>query len=57
LFIDTSCGCFFVLFYPPFLLGYSSEVYGGDEMLGTPQRDITPDTAATYLREVTRDPT
>jgi galactose-1-phosphate uridylyltransferase len=29
----------------------------GYEMLGTPQRDITPETAATYLREVARDAT
>jgi galactose-1-phosphate uridylyltransferase len=29
----------------------------GYEMLGTLQRDITPETAAAYLREVTRDAT
>ena len=39
-------------FYPPLLRSASdSEVYGGYELLGSPQRDITPESAAETLRQ------
>jgi UDPglucose--hexose-1-phosphate uridylyltransferase len=40
-------------FYPPLLRSATVRKFMvGYEMLGTPQRDITPETAATYLRKV-----
>ena len=40
-------------FYPPLLRGATVRKFMvGFEMLGTPQRDITPETAAARLREV-----
>jgi len=39
-------------FYPPLLRSATVRKFMvGYEMLGTPQRDITPETAATYLRD------
>jgi UDPglucose--hexose-1-phosphate uridylyltransferase len=40
-------------FYPPLLRSATIKKFMvGYEMLGTPQRDITPETAAQWLRDV-----
>jgi UDPglucose--hexose-1-phosphate uridylyltransferase len=45
-------------FYPPLLRSATVRKFMvGYEMLGTPQRDVTPETSAAYLREATRDAT
>ena len=43
-------------FYPPLLRSATIRKFMvGFEMLGTPQRDITPESAAERLRELARD--
>ena len=52
---DHPEGHFHAHFYPPLLRSATIRKFMvGFEMLGTPQRDITPETAAERLRELVR---